>query len=277
MQIRIYGLLTLLIFVTSCGSKSPFIQTIDRTTDTNFVEGRDKGFIVTEYHQGSFENNPADLLSIKGKMSYKVDQNQQSLGLSFRIKKDSMIWMTGDFLGLTVIKAIITPNRVAFYNKVEKKYFDGDFEYIENLLGVEVNFKMLQSLIVGDAIFPVNEDYRYKLEENAHVFYHTRHDPNTLLKNSIHFYNETFRPKKEVIEHLLGEVNVEISYPVYKEFEHFFLPASTIISVNNYDDISELILLYNKIEQVENLSFKFEIPEGYSKVKLIKRNLGDEF
>ena len=279
MQLRIYSLLIFVLTIVSCASKknSPFIQTVDRKTDVRFVEETSKGYVVSEYHQGSFENNPADLLSIKGKMSYKVDQNQQNLGLSFRIKKDSIIWMTGDFLGLTVIKAIVTPERVAFYNKIEKKYFDGDYELLKNMLGVDVSFKMLQSLIVGDALFPVNEDYKYTVEDNAHVFYHTRHDPTTLLKNSIHFFDGTYRPKKEIIEHLLGEVSLEISYPIYKEFSHFYLPYSTIISVNNHDDISELILLYNKIEQVENLSFKFQVPEGYSKIRLIKKDLLDEF
>ena len=88
-------------------------------------------------------------LSGKLKIAYTDGDDTQSVGVSFRMKKDEAIWMSAPF---GVVKVYITPKRVSFYNKLGNEYFDGDFTYLSRLLGTELNFEKVQNVLLGQAL-----------------------------------------------------------------------------------------------------------------------------
>ena len=91
------------------------------------------------------------------KIEYIEKDRSEGTTVSLRIEKDKTIWMSK--LGL--VKALITPTRVAFYNKLDNTYFDGDFSYLNKLLGTELNFEMVQNLLLGQAVFDLNKEPYY--------------------------------------------------------------------------------------------------------------------
>ena len=70
---------------------------------------------------------------------------------------------------ITVVKAIITPNRVAFYNKLDGTYFDGDFTYLSDLLRTELDFYKVQALLLGEPVFkPNTKEYKASVFEKSY-------------------------------------------------------------------------------------------------------------
>ena len=99
-------------------------------------------------------------LNGKVKIGYSDGEYSQNVSVSLRMEKDKAIWMSAP---LGIVKAYITPDRVSFYNKLENEYFDGDFSYLSDLLGTEVDFSIVQNLLTGQAIVDLREE-KYTIE-----------------------------------------------------------------------------------------------------------------
>ena len=52
-----------------------------------------------------------------------------------------------------MVRLKITPEKVQMYNKIDRTYFDGDFNLIEDFLGVELSFTHIENLLFGHTIF----------------------------------------------------------------------------------------------------------------------------
>jgi len=50
------------------------------------------------------------------------------------------------------MKIYITPTRFSFYEKLNKRYYDGDFEALSTLLGQKIDFDKVQNLFLGQSI-----------------------------------------------------------------------------------------------------------------------------
>ena len=83
-------------------------------------------------------------MAARVKIDYVEGENSKSTTVSFRMEKDKTIWMSK----LGFIKAMITPDRVSFYNKLDNTYFDGDYALISDILGTDLDFNKVQNLIL---------------------------------------------------------------------------------------------------------------------------------
>ena len=61
-----------------------------------------------------------------------------------RMEKDQKILIMST--PISVVKALITPEKVSFYNKLDNTYFEGDFKYLSDLLGTDLDFEKVQNL-----------------------------------------------------------------------------------------------------------------------------------
>jgi hypothetical protein len=101
---------------------------------------------------------------LKAKLSAEavIDSSSNSFSISLRIKKDSIIWMSISKLGIEGARVLITKDSVKFTNTLQNKYFKGDYAYISKLLNTELDFEMLQSLLVGNSVAFYDEDEKIK-------------------------------------------------------------------------------------------------------------------
>ncbi|HBY68121.1 MAG TPA: DUF4292 domain-containing protein, partial [Flavobacteriaceae bacterium] len=80
-------------------------------------------------------------------VSYKDDDTQQSVTVSLRMEKDKTIWVKASLLGITLVKANITPDRVQYYETIGGTYFDGNYALLSDWLGTEINFEKAQAIL----------------------------------------------------------------------------------------------------------------------------------
>src|SRR5690606_18588054 len=86
---------------------------------------------------GKHYANQGDFKTLSGriKIDYTQGEDSQGFNVSLRMERDKVIWLSGP---LGVVKALIRPDRVSFYNKLQNEYFEGDFSYLSQLLGTEL-------------------------------------------------------------------------------------------------------------------------------------------
>jgi hypothetical protein len=97
------------------------------------------------------------------------DSSKFNFNVNVRIRRDSMIWMiiTDPVVGIPVARVLITRDSVKFIQKLpEEKCFRGDFAILSNLLQNEVDYDMIQSLLVGNSASFYEEDEKLNSSVN---------------------------------------------------------------------------------------------------------------
>jgi len=148
--------------VVGCKSKKRSkntTNTVVQPTDTlnnkcklDFKNGR----ALTKY---MLENEfKFDWLYLKANVESNVDNDENNFDVKARIKRDSVIYIVVEKLGLDVAKILITQDSVRMRFDLKRQYFKGDFKYINDLLNADLDFEVLQSVLVGNSAKFYEED-----------------------------------------------------------------------------------------------------------------------
>jgi len=211
------------------------------------------------------EKVESDFKTLVGKMKIEYIEKNKSEGttVSLRIEKDKTIWMSK--LGL--VKALITPTRVAFYNKLDNTYFDGDFTYLSNLLGTELDFQKVQNMLLGQSMFALNDkDYEIDVFDQSYQLKPKKQRDLFelfLMFNPSHFKMDSqqiAQPKKRRI--------LQIDYLSYQKVDNLTLPSETKIFAIENEDQLVINLELKSVDLNEDVRFPFSIPSGYKKIEL---------
>lgn len=198
------------------------------------------------------------------KISYAQGDKEQSYTVNFRAKKDEVIWISAMF---SVVKALVTPEKVSFYNKLDNTYFEGDYKYLSDLLGTELDFQKVQNLLLGEAIFSLNSNtYEVSVNEDAYILQPKQQRELFeifFLLDPIHFKiksQQVSQPKE--LRHL------QIDYLTYQEVEKQTLPENIKVIAVEANSETVIDLEFKGVTLNENLSFPYKIPSGFKEIKL---------
>lgn len=247
------SVLMLIIFLTSCKSTKTIAS---GEVDVSLTTKR----IISNHYQNEID---FETLSGKIKIDYDDGKNAQGIGVSFRMKKDETIWISAPF---GVVKAIITPKRVSFYNKLQNEYFDGDFSYLSNLLGTDLDFKKVQNLLLGNAVLDLRDqkyastivDGNYGLEPKR---------ANDLFKIIFSIEPKNFKIAKQELSQPWENRFLKMDYQ-YQDLDSKVLPATIAIEALNKEDKTAIGLEYRNMEFGRQLNFPYKIPNGFEEIVL---------
>ena len=220
---------------------------------------------VKEIVDGHYKNDKNfKTLAIKASVDYKDKKTKQSVSAEIRIKKDETILVSVRFLGITMAKAIITPTRVSYYEKINSTYFDGNYASLSKWLGTDLDFAKVQNMLLGDALYDLSKGkYAASLENGQHKLQSM--DRSAISKLFL-FEGTNYFLKKEVISQAGQEPRtLDIQYPAYKEYPKAILPAQIKIEAEQ-NDIVNIGIEYNTVTFDENLTFPYEVPDGYKQI-----------
>jgi len=87
----------------------------------------------------------------RAKLSIGGDDNDVTLNI--RIQRDQKIWVSITAIaGIEVARAMITPDSIWLMNRLQSLYVKKPFSYVSQYAGSQVNYKMLESVFIGNAI-----------------------------------------------------------------------------------------------------------------------------
>jgi hypothetical protein len=217
---------------------------------------------VTKIIKGHYQNKQDfSTLNIRANAKYEDEKQSHSLNADIRIKKDEIIWINIKFLGLPMAKAMITPTKVSYYEKLNNTYFDGDFSLLSNWLGTDLDFNKVQNLFLGKAIDDLTKDQWISVV--VEKMFKLSLPSNSDVSKEFYFEGANYLLKKETINQESKKRSLEIRYPSFKDENGMFLPNTINILAEQKDKVT-IDIEYKQTTFNEKLSYPFSIPSGYS-------------
>jgi len=245
----------LIVFLIGCKSK----QAVATAAANDNTE-------VTKVINGHYQNqHNFTTLSIRANAKYEDDKQSHSVNADIRIKKDEIIWINIKFLGIPMAKAMITPTKVSYYEKINNTYFEGDFSLLTNWLGTDLDFNKVQNLFLGKAIDDLTKDQW--ISEVVDKMFKLSLPNNFDVSKEFYFEGANYLLKRETINQASKNRSLEIRYPSFKEDKGMFLPNEINIKAEQKDKVI-IAIEYKGTTFNEKLTYPFSIPSGYTAIKI---------
>lgn len=255
---NIVVMFVLLLVATSCGTK----KVIGDGTASEKMSAKN---VIRQHYLSQLDFKT---LAGKLKIDYSDGDSEQSFSLSLRMEKDKVIWISAP---LGIVKAYITPKKVSFYNKLDNEYFDGDFSFLSNLLGTELDFEKVQNLLLGQALFDLrDEGYTAVVSEENYEL--KPKNPGTLFKTLFQIEPKNFKMASQQLSQPLRKRVLDINYENYQKINKWILPNEINIVAIEEDKRNLIDIEYRNIEFDEAVRFPYKIPDGYKEILLTKND-----
>ncbi|HET6225308.1 MAG TPA: DUF4292 domain-containing protein [Bacteroidia bacterium] len=269
--------LGLLLFLSSCKNQ----KKITLNNGKCILDFKNARTLTTNLKANEFK---FDRLKAKLSIDALIDSSSNSFTVALRIKKDSVIWMSLSKLGIEGARILITKDSVKFVNPIKSQYFIGDFAYLSKLLNTELDFEIIQSLLIGNSVTFYDETEKIKpgvdncqytlgtirkfklrkvmergkeLKEGAQSIYMI---PETFKIARILFYD--FNPDRSFDAQFGAFAIAESSNNQLFPFKmNYIIKAQKNVTID---------IEYNKIQLNEELSFPFKIQDNYVRINTEK-------
>ena len=253
------SILVLSIAVVSCKTKAVAVQ---GNTSQTIAPKEDKKVIEKHYE------NKLDFstLYIKASARYADEKQSQNVTADIRIEKDKQILVSVRFLGITMAKALITPDAVSYYEKINSTYYEGDFTSLSKWLGTDLDYSKVQNLLIGEAFDDLREGkYTQTIVENL---FRLEDQKDENIKKAFYLDPEKYLVQKEEISQPSENRKLEINYSDIKTYNQGTIPTAIAINAVQPKGTTNINLNYNNISFNEELSFPYSVPSGYKKVTI---------
>ena len=260
---------TIVLLLSSCKSTRPLMK----------APLKEEG---PEYLYSKLKENELkfDWLSVKFDASYHEKRNSTDFKGQIRIRKDSLIWVSiTPALGIEYLRMVITNDSVKYVNRFNKEYFVGDYALVSRFLQINIDFDILQSLILGnDFQFYETNSFRASIDQPNYKLSTTgrrkirkdaedaSNDPIVLLQN-IWLDPESFKiTKVDVKEYMKDNRKLSAIYGDFEPMETQVYPSELHFDIMA-EDIIKIKINYSKVTLNEPMAFPFSIPENYKRIQ----------
>ncbi|WP_114791644.1 DUF4292 domain-containing protein [Niabella yanshanensis] len=207
--------------------------------------------------------NKIDFKTFSGKVDVDFDDgkgNGKSVSAKLVIKKDEAIWMSAGLLGFEGVRALITKDSVKILNKLQKEYIASSLSYIQEKIGLPVDFATLQDLLIGNAIFVNQDNASLTREGSGYVI--TTQDEN--FKNLLTVLLPGYLPAASKLSDVDAAKNrsAELAYNNYKQVAGRNFSTSRDIRVNYKSNIT-IKLNFQSHDFDGEVAVPFSVPSGY--------------
>ena len=226
---------------------------------------------TNEFHYNRF--------NAKLNVDFNIDSVSNSFTVNLRMKKDSIIWMSISKFGIEGAKLLITKDSVKmFVSFGDKKYFVGDYSYISKILNTDLDFEILQSLLVGNSVSFYDEEGKLKPGSS-----NCQYTLGTIRKRklrkvmekgkelkesvqSIYMIPETFKISRILFYEFYPERSVDVRYSehtIIDSTQYFPLKINLIFKDNKNINID---INYTKTALNQEQTFPFKIPSDCEQI-----------
>ncbi len=249
----------LLVILVSCKSKQKLQQPQEATTISASDETVNN--IIKNHEAIRIDFKTAYL---KANIDYTDAKQSLSLSSDIRIKKDEIILVSLKMLGIVIAKAMITPTKVEYYEKLNGKYFEGDYRTLSNLLGTDLDFQKVQNMMLGKALDSLSKrKYNVVSEDDTPKLIEITQDN---FSKSYVFDPVSFWLKKQEIIQNEPSRKLILNYLNYKTYPEAILPGELLIFALQNTQTTNIKIQYKNAIFNEELTFPYSVPSGYEQI-----------
>jgi hypothetical protein len=283
----VFSFLLFAIVTTSCKSKRSLVKknttvVVDTTSEKCRMDFK-SGKSLSKLMNDSALN--FSYVSAKFNCELTLDSEEHSFNVSVRCRKDSVIWLSISKLGIDAARILITKDTVKFtMGLTEKKYFVGDFSYINQMLHADLDYDMLQALLFGNSADFHDDDDKLKPgrdKTNCQYFLstirrrHLRRITNGSETPSESYQTmwldpETFKITTLEFTDIQAKRKFSSSYSNFKLVDKYLAPFKLVYTITAEKNIKANIN-YGRININEPQTFPFKIPPSYERIEFKKQ------
>jgi len=261
----------------SCKPKQEAVKEIKETVKLD--SGVENVFSKMKDNQFDFRT-----VNIKFQAIVESEKNNMSFGGSMRIIKDRVIWLSmSAVVGIEAFRVIITPDSVKMINRLNKTYFTGDYQLINDLLKTPFDFDMIQALALGND-FSYYENNIFKIVEDANVYristpgrkklknyVANSTDMNKVLVQDLWISPLTWKIIRQQIKEISKENSkLMIDYSEFKALADQLLAHQVDVTVEAEQKM-KVSVTYEKVAFDEEITVPFVIPESFEPMNTQKK------
>lgn len=195
-------------------------------------------------------------------IDYSDGNASQSVTVTLRMKRNEVIWLSAP---LGVIKVYITPGKVSYYNKLQNEYFEGDFSFLSDILGAELDFSKLQNMLLGQALLDLREN-KYVLSMTEAVYQLKPDAGQNWLQVLFEIEPANFKLKAQYLDQPEKQRFMEVNYPGYQRVQGQLFPDNVKIAARDLDGEVKVEIAYKQLELNRELVFPYKVPKGYNPI-----------
>ena len=252
-------------FISSCSS----IKRIEKKKTE--LKAVDSVFLAMKEHEFKY-----DWFQGKFSADYKSGDKKQSFSGQFRIRKDSVIWISiYAVMNIEVFRVKITTDSVFLLNRLKKTYYSRNIGFLNEQLGTDVDFDILQSLLIGSDFdyyendkftLDVNPDY-YKLStisrSKLKKYIRTQEDKEKVLVQNMDVNRTDFKIVRQSVRQVQNpNKKVVAKYLDFKEVDGQEFPFNSVFKLIGEKTVN-LNIQYKNVIIDKPLTFPFKVSKKY--------------
>ena len=217
---------------------------------------------------------------------FSIDMSEDSTSTSFsgdiRLCKDSVIWMSiRAIMGtLEAARVMLTEDSAMFINRIKDTYFTGDYEYIDNILDEDLDFDMVQSVMIGGSMEFYNDTAKMKSYSDGKEYiistirkrklkrvlyrnrlFHSKDDAQFIFLDTNDFHITHVR-----VEDFVNNRTFDAYYSDFQKVDSVMFPFH-IQYVINAEKTIKIDLKYKKVAFKASEEVPFIIPKKYERIQ----------
>lgn len=230
--------------------------------------------------------------SKKISVDYQLNNEGNSLSGQFKIKRNKSIIVTIRKMSLPLGRGLITPDSVTFVNYFDKNYISGDYETLKKILGVNLDYNLIQTLLTADIskllesenfnkeIISVIDSQMYRIDsqfdpridkalstgnERRLTRYMKRMDDSEFMDYTLWIDPQYFVVRKISLNNIKYKENITIHYDQYELVGRSLFPQQVSFE---YLSPSRKLVIQMKLSKSSTKTdndFSFSIPEKFNK------------
>lgn len=262
-------IILVLTFLVSCKTSRQVIKEPIKEQGPDYVlEKLNENQLAFEWFSAKFS---LDMLNEKKKTSFRGQ---------IRMRKDSAIWVSfSPALGIEMARLLITTDSVKFINRLNKTFFVGDFFVVNEFLGTNVDYDVLQSILLGNDL-TYYEDGKFRVSYDNKEFHlvtagrsklkkyvRTQADEERIYIQNIFLNPETFKITKMKIKEVAKENRkLDAFYTDFRYLGKQLSPHHLNFQITAENSIT-VDIDYSKIELDSPQKFPFKISSKYQRIR----------
>ena len=248
-----------LLSVAGCKARKQVLVIRKADTATNTADSKMGKLQAIKARQVNFNSFAA-----KAKTNLDINGSSNDVTLNIRINRDKKIWVSiTAILGVEVARALITPDSIQVINRLQGVYLKKPFSYVYTYASKQVNYKTLESLLVGNAIPELLTDKGELVNT----------DSNTILSGNLEdlvyklIVGADYKVTQTNLENNSQSQSLQVANNIFIQANNRILPSQIDIASVVKDKKIHINLRYTKVDFDQQLDYPFSIPDRYEAAK----------
>ncbi len=215
-------------------------------------------------------------------INIQVDSSTSSFSGNIRMRKDSVIWMSiAPLLGIEADRIMLTQDSAMEMNRLKDTYFKDDYDYINSRLHEDLDFELIQSVMIGSRMEFINDTSKMKsyFDGKEYIVSTIRRKriKKVLYKNKMPVHNRTEAQFifLDPVDFHITHVKVE-DFANHRIFDAYYSDFQKVDSVSFPFHVKCLVTAEKNIKidlQYKKIAFKareevpFFIPKKYERIQ----------